>query len=210
MPSAERSVTINRPAADVFAYIADGTNGTEWRSAVVDVQHESGDGVGAVYRQRVRGPLRRKIKADYEVTTFDPGRKLEFKAIAGPVRPRGSYRLSESNGRTKLTFKLDAQLGRVRRLLMGRSVQKSMDAEMKALDKLKEVLEAAAPAPTAKAETSKSTTTKSTTAAKSTASKAAAAKADPPKTGSRTASRTAGAKAAPTPPRTARRRTKAS
>ena len=185
MPSAERSVTINRPAADVFAFVADGANAPQWRSGVVDIKLESGEGAGAVYRQRVRGPLRRKVAADYEITTYQPNKKLEFQAIAGPVRPRGGYRFNESDGKTKVTFWLDAELGRVKRLLMGRSVQKSMDAEMKALDRLKEVLEAR-PA------------TKSAAAAATTS----AAK---PKTA---ASKSAPARSAT--PRTARRRSKAS
>jgi hypothetical protein len=201
-------VTINRPAADVFAYIADGTTGSAWRSSVVEIKHQSGEGVGAIYRQRVRGPLRRKIAADYEVTTYDPGRRLAFKAIAGPVRPTGTYRLSESNGRTKLTFKLDAEMGRLRRLLMGRSVQKSMNAEMKALDRLKELLEADAPAaaPTkpAAAKAAAKTAAKAP-AAGATASKSAATS----RTAKPATTKSAAAKA-PATPRTARRRSKAS
>ncbi|MEO6350367.1 MAG: SRPBCC family protein [Candidatus Limnocylindrales bacterium] len=146
MPSAERSVTINRPAAEVFAYLADGANGNQWRSGVLDVKKESGEGVGAIYRQGVRGPMRKRIAADYEITAHDPGKKLEFKAIAGPVRPKGGYKLSESSGRTKVTFWLKEDLGLLKRLVLGRSVQKSMDAEMNALDKLKQVLEGGASA----------------------------------------------------------------
>src|SRR5262249_7726711 len=79
----------------------------------------------------------------YEVTAFDPPKRTDFKAIAGPIRPTGSYVLSTtSDGRTKLTFSLDAKLGFFKRLVMGRMVQKTMDGEMLALDKLKKVLEA--------------------------------------------------------------------
>jgi hypothetical protein len=35
MPSARHEVTIDRPAADVFAFIADGMNG-QWRPGVLD------------------------------------------------------------------------------------------------------------------------------------------------------------------------------
>ena len=93
MPAAERTVTINRPAAEVFAFISDGTNGLRWRPGVLDIAKSSGDGVGAVYRQGVAGPMGRRIAADYEITAFQPDSLLEFKAIAGPVRPRGGYRL---------------------------------------------------------------------------------------------------------------------
>jgi hypothetical protein len=43
---------------------------------------------------------------------------------------------------TKLTFSLDAVGGGLKGLLMGGAVQKMMDAEMTALDRLKSVLEA--------------------------------------------------------------------
>jgi uncharacterized membrane protein len=147
MPSAQRSITINRPIDEVFAYVADGENGPKWRSDKIEVKHDSGEGVGAVYKQTVPGPAGRRVKADYEVTAFQSPKRLDFKAIAGPVRPTGSYVLSTpGEGKTKLTFSLDAKLGLVKRLLMGRQVQKSMDGEMASLDKLKKLLEAEAPA----------------------------------------------------------------
>ncbi len=132
MPSAQRSITINRPINEVFAYVADGENGPKWRSGKIEVKHESGEGVGAVYRQTVPGPVGRRVKADYEVTAFQSPKRMDFKAIAGPVRPTGSYVLSSpAEGKTKLTFSLDAKVGLVKRvLMMGRMVQKSMDGEM--------------------------------------------------------------------------------
>jgi carbon monoxide dehydrogenase subunit G len=142
MPSAERTVTINRPAADVFAFIADGEKGTSWRPGVIDITKVSGDGVGSVYKQGVKGPMGRRIAADYEITACEPNRNLEFKAIAGPVRPTGGYRLAESDGSTHVKFWLREDLGGLKKLIFGRSVQSSMDAEMAALDKLKSVLEA--------------------------------------------------------------------
>jgi uncharacterized membrane protein len=145
MPSAQRSITINRPIEEVFAFLSDGENGPRWRSDKIDVKHESGSGVGAVYRQTVPGPGGRRVKADYEITVHQPPTRSEFKAIAGPVRPTGSYVLEQAGAdKTKLTFSLDAQLGFVKRLLMGGAVQKSMDAEMAGLDRLKTVLEAEA------------------------------------------------------------------
>ena len=42
MPHAERTVTIARPVSDVFAFVADGENGMQWRSDVLDVKREWG------------------------------------------------------------------------------------------------------------------------------------------------------------------------
>jgi len=142
MPSAQKSVTINRPIDAVFAYVTDGMNGAKWRPGVLDTEHVSGTGVGAVYRQGVKGPGGRRVAADYEVTAFEPGKRMAFKAIAGPVRPTGEFRFEPADGGTRVTFSLDAELSGLKKLLMGGAVQKTMDAEVDALGRLKSVLEA--------------------------------------------------------------------
>jgi uncharacterized membrane protein len=141
VPSASQSVTINRPASEVFAFVADGENAPRWRTGVLDVQRVSGQGVGAVYQQGVRGPGGRRIAADYEVTAYEPDTLLAFKTIAGPVRPTGEFRLQEADGATTLTLSLQADLGGVKRLFMSGTVQKTMDAEVAAIDNLKRLLE---------------------------------------------------------------------
>src|SRR5215213_4541820 len=141
MPSAKRSITIRRPVDEVFSYVADGTNAPKWRAGVVDIAHDSGDGVGAVYRQGVKGPFGRRIAADYEITALETNKRLAFKAIAGRVRPNGEFTFKSANDATTISFSLDAQLSGIRRLLMGRAVQRTMEAEMRALDKLKSNLE---------------------------------------------------------------------
>jgi hypothetical protein len=60
------------------------------------------------------------------------------------VRPTGSYTLEAVPEGTRLTFSLDAEVGGLKGLFMGRAVQGSMDAEMAALDRLKATLEATA------------------------------------------------------------------
>jgi uncharacterized membrane protein len=142
MPSAQNSVVINRPLDAVFAFVTDGMNGATWRSGVLDTEHVSGTGAGAVYRQGVKGPGGRRIAADYEVTAFEPGRRMAFRTIAGPVRPTGELRFEPAAGGTRVTFSLDAALSGWKKLLMGGVVQKTMDAEVHALDRLKGVLEA--------------------------------------------------------------------
>ena len=141
MASAQRTVTIRHPLPAVFAFVADGLNGPKWRPGVLDVELVSGDGVGAVYKQGVKGPGGRRIAADYEITASEPGRRLAFKAIAGPVRPTGEYRFAATSDGTELTFSLEAELSGLKRLLMGGAVQSSMTAEMNALDRLKAILE---------------------------------------------------------------------
>jgi uncharacterized protein YndB with AHSA1/START domain len=141
MPNASATVTIDRPPEAVFAFVADGERCREWRPGVLDIRHVSGQGVGARYEQGVRGPMGRRVAADYEVTAFEPNRRLEFRTVAGPVRPVGRYELEASDGGTRLTFTLEAEVTGLRRLLMGGMVQRTMDAEVGELRRLKAVLE---------------------------------------------------------------------
>jgi hypothetical protein len=55
--------------------------------------------------------------------------------------PTGEFRFEELGTETRLTFSLEAELGGWKRLLMSGPVQQTMDAEMAALDRLKELLE---------------------------------------------------------------------
>ena len=141
MAQASHSVTINRPIEDVFAFIADGERCPEWRLGVIDIKRISGDGVGTKYAQGVKGPMGRRIAADYEVTEFQPSSSLEFQTTTGPARPHGRYDLAAVAGGTRLTFSLDAQLTGLRKLLMGSMVQRTMDSEVRNLDNAKRILE---------------------------------------------------------------------
>jgi uncharacterized protein YndB with AHSA1/START domain len=142
MPSAQHSVSIRRPVSEVFAFVADGENALRWRPGVLDVSHQSGDGLGAIYRQGVKGPGGRRIAADYEITAFEPDRRIAFRAIAGPVRPTGEYRFAAEGDGATVSLALDATLTGWKRLLMGRAVQGTMDSEVRNLENLKSILEA--------------------------------------------------------------------
>ena len=141
MPHAEHRVTINRSAADVFEYLADGEKSTGWRTGVVEIKRVSGDGLGAQFKQLVRGPGGRAVAADYRISEFTPNSTLAFETTAGPVRPRGRYVLAESDGGTTVTFSLDAELTGLKRLIMGGMVNRTMASEVRAIEKVKGILE---------------------------------------------------------------------
>lgn len=138
---AKHSTTISRPIGEVFAFVADGENATQWRPGVLDVARQSGEGLGAIYRQGVKGPGGRRIAADYEITAFEPDRRIAFQAIAGPVRPTGEYRFAPAGEGTTVSLALDATLTGWKSLVMGRAVKSTMLAEVRNLDTLKAILE---------------------------------------------------------------------
>jgi uncharacterized protein YndB with AHSA1/START domain len=141
MPHAERTILIARPQSQVFAFFADAENDIRWRPGVTMIRREGALAVGARYLQRVKGPGGREIPADIEVTALDPGEQVGFRGVAGPVRPQGRYTFRPADGGTAVTFTLDAELTGIKKLLMAKAVQKTMEAEVANLDKAKALLE---------------------------------------------------------------------
>lgn len=141
MAHADKTVTISRPPEQVFDFLADGSNNGRWRTGVIEVAHLSGEGVGAVWHQTLRGPGGRSIQGDYRVTQHDRPHRLAFEVIAGPARPTGIFALAPNGtSGTSLTFTLDLQPHGIMRL-MAPMVQRRMTKELAALDELKRVLE---------------------------------------------------------------------
>lgn len=141
MRSASNEILIDRPCGDVFAFLADPENDPQWRSGVLDLKRVSGEGVGARYVQRVKGPGGRRIAADIEITELTPSQTIAFHTVAGPVRPRGRYVLAEGDGGTRVRFELEADVRGLKRL-MAPMVQKTMNAEVSQLAQLKRIIEA--------------------------------------------------------------------
>ena len=144
MPYAEHTVTVNRPAREVFEYLADGTHNREWRAGVLEIERtSSGGGEGATYRQVLAGPGGRRFDGDYRVTVFEPPRRLEFRVIAGPARPAGVFELTENHDRTTtVRFALDLKPAGLMKL-MTPMITRQVRHEVAQLDTLKTVLERA-------------------------------------------------------------------
>ena len=142
MLCATNSVTFDRPAGDVFKLLADPQeNDKKWRPAVVDMRHLSGEGAGARYHQKMKGPMGMSISADIEIDAFEPGQLIGFRTLTGPVRPTGRFEITPAGESCSLTFSLSAELTGVKKVFMGSMTQKSLDAEVGNLTRLKELVE---------------------------------------------------------------------
>src|SRR5262249_8582089 len=140
MPSAENSVVINRPRGEVFAFVADHENDPKWRPGVADIKRASGEGKGAVYTQGMKGPMGKRIDADFEVTAYQPDTLLAFRTAVGPGRPGGSHRFEDGGVGTRVPLSLNGSLDGGKKPLAP-VVSKVMRNEGAALDNLKRVLE---------------------------------------------------------------------
>ncbi|WNM25899.1 SRPBCC family protein [Demequina capsici] len=141
MPSASRTVEISAPISAVYAFFTDPANDPKWRGGVKEMLLDGQPRVGAVVRRVVAGPGGRSIDANVEITELTAPTRYASKTVTGPVRPVGIYSFVSAGDRTRVTFSLDVEVSGLKKLFMGGPVQKSMDGEMAALDKAKELLE---------------------------------------------------------------------
>jgi uncharacterized membrane protein len=141
MAHAEKTVVINRPIGSVFDFILNGVNNKLWRSSVLDIKPlgEAPYGVGSRFEQGLKGPTGR-IAGDYEITDVKPNELIQFRVVAGPARPTGTYRFVRQGSATALTFVLDYQSTGLSKL-MDPLIQSSMKQEVAMLDELKAFLE---------------------------------------------------------------------
>ena len=142
MAHAEQSITINRPVNVVYDFVLDGTKNPLWRPAVIDIQTMPGKpaGVGAVYKQGLKGPGGRRIEGDYEIVECKPNEWIKFQVIAGPARPTGSYKFESLGNSTRLTFTLDFKPKGIG-MLMEPMINSTMKSEVATLSNLKAILE---------------------------------------------------------------------
>lgn len=146
MPRASNSIVIDRPCGEVFDFLADSENDRQWRPGVLDIKRMSGDGIGAVYKQGVKGPFGRRIDADFERSELEAPSLIGFRALSGPVRPAGRYELVDEGGRTRVTFSLEAEPRGLSKLISP-LIARTMGSEVRALDRLREVPAQRTPGP---------------------------------------------------------------
>lgn len=101
------TIRIERPVADVFAFVADLENLPKWNHFVTDVRKTSvgSVGVGTTYHQ-----MRKMDQQDLQIVSFDRGRMLELRTVP-PSKPELERRLDfqADNSATKIInrWKLD-------------------------------------------------------------------------------------------------------
>jgi uncharacterized membrane protein len=142
MAHAEASITIHQPVHVVFDFVLDGTKNPLWRKAVTDIEKVAGtpSGVGAAYKQGLKGPGGRRISGDYAITECNPNETIAFQVISGPARPTGRYRFESVDRGTHVTFVLDFTPKGLAKL-MDPMITRTMRGEVATLSHLKAYLE---------------------------------------------------------------------
>jgi Polyketide cyclase / dehydrase and lipid transport len=150
MQTFENTVTIRRPAEEVFAFLADFENIPMWNYAIEETHKASAGpvGVGTRYRQTRSVPGR--STESFEVTVFEPASRLAIHGQIGPFQATISYELEAGVGATRLVNNVELDPSQAMlRLAAPLAGPRIKAAVAQNLGKLRLVLEGGQPAPAA-------------------------------------------------------------
>ncbi|HLF74379.1 MAG TPA: SRPBCC family protein [Anaerolineales bacterium] len=85
MIQVEKSVVINKPVAEVFAFVTDSGNTTQWQGGVEAVIPDGAPNVVGSKYTEVRKFMGQEMRSVLEITAFEPDSKWAAKVVKGPV-----------------------------------------------------------------------------------------------------------------------------
>jgi uncharacterized protein YndB with AHSA1/START domain len=142
MQAFENKVTIHRPATEVFAFLAEFENIPIWNYAIEATSKASAGpvGVGARYRQTRSIPSR--SVEEFEVTVYEPAKRLAIHGQIGPFQANIGYLLDAGAGTTTVINNVELEPSRAMlRLISPFATARIKAAVAQNLNKLKLVLE---------------------------------------------------------------------
>ena len=104
-------IEVGRSPEDVFTYVDQLERHGEWQTQIISVTRETEGptrvGTRATDLRKVPGG---KQSVTYEITEYDPPRRVSFRGLNGPIRPVGTMTVeSIGEGRSRITLELDLQ-----------------------------------------------------------------------------------------------------
>ena len=147
MPIFQNTVTIHRPAEEVFAFLADFENIPAWNYAIEDTSKTSAGPVGVGTRYRQTRTIPSRSTESFEVTVFQPARRLAIHGQIGPFQATISYQLEAAADATTLVNNVELDTSQAKlRLLAPLATPRIKAAVAQNLGKLKLLLEDGRPA----------------------------------------------------------------
>ena len=142
MAKVETSVVVNRPVGEVFQYMSINENALQWQPGLLETRITNDvQGVGKAWIDVVQ-VLGRRMEIPFQLTDWQPDRKLAFQSTGGPIPMQGSYAFAPNGAGVQVTFLLTGEPGGFFKLaepVLMRLLQRQWDTN---LANLKDVLEA--------------------------------------------------------------------
>ena len=136
MARTEATIEIDRPAAEVFPWLLEPEKRLRWVTGL-----RSSEPLDETSYREVVQEYGQRLEAVATVVRHEPPRALDVAMKGRGFEARAEHRLSEHDGRTRLTSSFDVKLGGLGRFaggIVGRQLQRSVE---QSLARLKETLE---------------------------------------------------------------------
>ena len=137
---------IQRPAGEVFAFLANGENMPRWMDVFETVKKASDGPVGQGTTYEYKMARRGKAESTFEWSVYQPNTKLAWEGppvAAGPgtLEPKGEYEITDHGDHTHVTMRMNPGTTGLM-TLMGPLVARGMRKEAAGnMQRLKDVLE---------------------------------------------------------------------
>ena len=138
----EHELVVNRPVAEVFAYLTDVKNVPEWQTSVIETRL---DFEGAVRRGARFGETRtfggRQVSSTLEVTEHEPDRRFSVRVVSGPVPLEVRHSLEPSDGGTRIRIVGEGEPGGLFKLagrLVAAQAKRQLETDFARLKRLLE------------------------------------------------------------------------
>ena len=106
-----QSEIINRPVAEVFAFLSNFENNSQWEPSVLEAyQVSSGPMQVGTKLSEVRKFMGRRVASNYEVIAYEPDRIFAVQSVSGPIQVKASYTFEPIEGGTKITDTAEFEL----------------------------------------------------------------------------------------------------
>jgi len=137
----ERNISIARPPAEVFGYIADVRNDPSWHTDVLEASSSTDAvGMGTVFSVKVK-PSMGVSEGTMTVSRLEPGKLIEFKGKMGKMTPTVTNICEPEGQGTRVTRRVELEPPgpmRVMSPLIKRMIGKSNDGFLANLKRLLE------------------------------------------------------------------------
>ena len=136
------SIIINRPIEEVFAFVADQTNGPQWQDGLLEVRRITNDPIGVGTKHTAaRKFLGRRLELTNEYIQYEPNKRVTFKGESGSMRFEHSYLTESTPNGTKLTSQMQMEQGGLFGLaepMIAKSLKRDFEAGSRTLKALLE------------------------------------------------------------------------
>lgn len=135
-------ILVDRPMKDVFAFVSNPNNISQWNSTVVSLQQATPGVVGVGSKFKTVGEMMgRRIEGEMQVTAYEPDTKCGFQVNAGPMQVNLILSFKTVGTGTKVSLNAQGNPGGIFKLaegVMAGQVKSMMEGN---LARLKSVLE---------------------------------------------------------------------